>query len=115
MQKAIIFILGRYLNFINLISKKIGGKHGKTPLSETNSLEAPWRVHTIVQHAEYRNPVIGDAEIDRVSPYRATAIPFTDIITGRAELWIVCDLIDGGDEFIGVTMSLLDPPFFERV
>jgi pimeloyl-ACP methyl ester carboxylesterase len=26
-QKAIIFILGRYLNFINLISKKIGGKH----------------------------------------------------------------------------------------
>jgi pimeloyl-ACP methyl ester carboxylesterase len=26
-QKAIVFILGRYLNFINLISKKIGGKH----------------------------------------------------------------------------------------
>jgi len=26
-QKLIIFILGRYLNFINLISKKTGGKH----------------------------------------------------------------------------------------
>jgi pimeloyl-ACP methyl ester carboxylesterase len=26
-QKAIIFILGAYLNFINLVSKKVGGKH----------------------------------------------------------------------------------------
>jgi len=27
MQKAIILLLGAYLNFINLISKKIGGRH----------------------------------------------------------------------------------------
>ena len=87
----------------------------KTQFSETNPLEAPWRVHAIVQHADYGNTVIGDAEIDRVSPHPAAAIPFPDVITGRAELRIVCELVDGGGEFIGVTMSLLDPPFFERV
>ena len=32
-----------------------------------------------------------------------------------AELRIVCELIEGGGELIGVTMSLLDSPFFARV
>ena len=86
-----------------------------TQFPETNPLEAPWCVHAIVKHADCRNPVIGDAEIDRVSPHPAAEIPFPDIIAGRAELRIVCEPIDGGSEFIGVTMSLLDTPFFERL
>ena len=42
-------------------------------------------------------------------------LPIADVITGRAELRILCELIEGGGEFIGVTMSLLDSPFFARV
>jgi len=77
--------------------------------------KTPWRVHTLVQHADHGDPVIGDAEIDRVSPHPAAAITFTDVIAGRAQLRIVCELIEGGGELIGVTMSLLDSPFVERV
>ena len=42
-------------------------------------------------------------------------LPFTDVIAVRAELRLVCELIEGGGELIGVSMSLLDSPFFERV
>ena len=68
-----------------------------------------------MQHANHGNPVIGDAEIDRVSTHPAAAIAFTDVITGRAELRIVSELSEGGSKIVGVTMRLVDSPLFERV
>jgi hypothetical protein len=60
-----------------------------------------------MQHTNHSNTVIGDAEINHMPAYTATAIAFADGFAGHALLRIVGELIEDGGHFIGVAVRLL--------
>ena len=78
-------------------------------------LEVPWRVHPGMQNADDRDAVPSNAKIDRMSPNASAPVAFPNIVAEGAELRTPGELIKSGCQFVGVSVRLIDPPFFERM
>jgi hypothetical protein len=84
-------------------------------ITSAPALKVPRCVHTLVQYANYGDPVVGRAEIDDMSPHPAAAISFADMVAEGAELRAGRESSECCCEIVRVAMGLVDAPFVEGV
>ncbi len=68
-----------------------------------------------MQQANDSNSVIGNSKIDDVSSHPATAVAFSNVIARCPKLRTVGELVEGGRQFVVVTIGMFQTPFFQRL
>ncbi len=83
--------------------------------TEFRPLQVPRRVHAIMKHANDRDPVVRDTEVNHMPLDIAAAIPLTNILTSLSGLRRIGRHLKCSREQVGVPLGLLKSPLYARV